>query len=133
MLHRHCQRELPVVTFPGLGRYNRTIQRGYVDADRDHLGVCTPDSTTLTAPSITTTEPNSLDLLAWGVVGNNDVSKPTGYSVIYNHDIPGTGPDIANQSKTFAADNTDTADQQATVNAAGDNIGYQVGLSPPLP
>jgi hypothetical protein len=95
--------------------------------------LCTPDSTTLTAPLITTTEPNSLDLLAWGIAGDNDVSKPPGYSVIYNHDIPGTGPDIANQSKTFAADNTDTGDQQATVSTAGDNIGYQVGLSPPLP
>jgi len=97
--------------------------------------LCTLDSTTLTAPSINTTENNSLVLLGFGIVGDNDISKPAGYSVVYQHSIALSGPDIANLSSTtvFPSSGTSTGDQSSTADLAGDNIGYQVGLSPPVP
>ena len=101
----------------------------------DALPACTMDGTAMTAPSITTTEDSSLVLLAYGIVGDNDSSKPTGYSLIYLHSIGNTGPYIANYATTkpILASGTVTADQVSNASFAGDSLGYQVGLSPPLP
>jgi hypothetical protein len=95
--------------------------------------LCTPDSTTLTAPSITTTEADAMGVLVFGIVGDNSISKPAGYSGIYQHNISGTGPGIANYTQVFATSGTVTGNAPSSGNAAGDNLGYQLGLSPRLP
>ncbi len=101
----------------------------------DALPACTIDGSTMTAPSITTTEDNSLVLLAYGIVGDNDGSKPAGYSQVYKHSIGGTGPFISNYTSTklIATSGTATGDQISNASDTGDSIGYQLGLSPPLP
>lgn len=97
--------------------------------------LCRLDNAMLSAPSIATTQDNSLVLLAYGIVGNNDLTKPTGYSQVYKHNISGFGPDLANFTSTsvYPTSGTDTGDQLSTANTPGDNLGYQIGLSPPLP
>ncbi len=74
--------------------------------------LCTPDSATLTAPSIATTQNNSLVLLAYGIVGSNDLTEPAGFSLVYTHDIGGLGVDMANfVSSVYPTSGTDTGDQ----------------------
>jgi hypothetical protein len=100
----------------------------------DNSELCTLDSTSMTAPSITTTENNSLVLVAYGITGSNFVRAPSGYSEVYQHNIVETGPDIANYaSSLFPTSGAESGDQTTSAITAGDNIGYQVGLSPPLP
>ena len=101
----------------------------------DALPACTLDGGTMTAPSISTTEHNSLVLLAYGIVGDNDGSRPAGYSLVYKHSISGTGPFISNYSSTslIPASGTATADAISNASDPGDSLGYQVGLSPLLP
>ncbi len=100
----------------------------------DNSFQCTDDSVTLTAPSITTTEDNSLVLVVYGITGSNFLRAPSGYSEICQHNIAGSGPDFGNfSSDLIPTSGTASGDQTSTATNAGDNIGYQLGLSPPLP
>jgi hypothetical protein len=92
---------------------------------------CTPDSSTLTAPSITTTVDNSLDLLVYGIAPDNVIQEPNDYRELFDWDSPDSGPVVANDLLLIPASATATGDQVTTVANAGDNIGYQLGLSPP--
>ncbi len=91
---------------------------------------CTTASSSVTAPSVTTTNNNALDLLAFGINGDNSLSTPSGYTTVYQHDIATSGPDIGNDSMGIAGAGTETGDQTATAGAAGDNIGYQLAIDP---
>ncbi len=91
---------------------------------------CTTASATLLAPSITVTSDNSLDLLIGAITGNNFIRDIAGYSIIYQDDVSGAGPDLANLSEPIATAGTQTGNQIATAASPGDNIGYQVGLAP---
>jgi hypothetical protein len=100
----------------------------------DNSELCTLNSTSMTAPSITTTEDNSLVLVAYGITSSNFFRAPSGYSEVYQHSIVGSGPDVANYAgSVFPTSGAASGDHAATASVPGDNIGYQVGLSPRLP
>ncbi len=125
----------PYSTFLGAGGITEVSNVDTITPIENVSSLCTLDSATLTAPSITTTENNSLVLLAYGVVGSNDMTEPAGFSLVYKHDIGGVGVDMANftSSLVYPTSGTDTGDQISTATTPGDNLGYQIGLSPPLP
>jgi hypothetical protein len=83
----------------------------------------------LVAPSITLTKDNSLDELFFGIRFDNSEAAIAGYSHVYIHSISGEGPAIDNFSKPFGTA-ASTGDQTTTSSTAGDNVGWQVGLSP---
>jgi hypothetical protein len=85
----------------------------------------------LEAPSIAITQNNSLDELFFGVVNSNAVGTTGAYGQIYATSIVGTGPAIGNDSESFGSSTSATGNQFViTTQNPGDNIGYQVGLSP---
>jgi len=57
------------------------------------------------------------------------LSPPSG-SLVYEHSIAGTGPDAANDAKFIASSGTGTLIQSSTATLAGDNVGFQLNLSP---
>jgi hypothetical protein len=84
----------------------------------------------LVAPSIAITKGNSLDELFFGVVNTNAVGTTGAYGQIYATSIS-TGPAIGNDSEFFGSATAATGNQTViTTQNPGDNIGYQVGLSP---
>ena len=86
---------------------------------------------TLVAPSIAITKNNSLDELFFGVVNSNAVGTTGAYGQIYATSIVGTGPAIGNDSESFGSATAATGNQTViTTQNPGNNIGYQVGLSP---
>jgi hypothetical protein len=85
----------------------------------------------LVAPSIAITKNNSLDELFFGIVNNNAIGTTGAYGQVYATSIVGTGPAIANDSGFFGTATSATGNQTViTTSNPGDNIGYQVGLSP---
>lgn len=90
---------------------------------------CRTSSASPRAPSITLTKASSLDLILFGISNDNSLTLPgPPPSLIYTHSVSGTGPAIGNFDQPFGAGAT--PDEDATATAAGDGIGFQVGLSP---
>ncbi len=94
---------------------------------------CTTAATNLSAPSITTTQNNTLNTLFWSITNDNSVTKPAGYQRAYEHNIPGTGPDVANDAALIAPSGTNTGVQSSTAAVAGDSLGFQLNLAPLTP
>jgi hypothetical protein len=92
--------------------------------------LCTAQSTQATAPSITTVHNDSLNILVYGITGDKFLSKPSGYSQIFQHPVFGIGPDLTNDSLVIPAAGTNTGALISTANGAGDSFGYQVDLAP---
>jgi len=90
---------------------------------------CNLDGTALTAPSVTTARNNTLNVLVYSIVGDNSLTRPAGYSLLYQHSISASGPDVQSDElliKSLGA----TGNQAATASLAGDNVGFQVAVSP---
>ncbi len=95
--------------------------------------LCLAGSLSPTAPSLATSADNSLNVLVFGISGNNFLSKPAGYSQIFEHVIGGSGPVIANDVNPIAKSGTTTGDQTAPADLPGDSIGYQLVLPSAVP
>ncbi len=92
------------------------------------LAQCTTAASTLIAPSISIPTVNSVSVVMYGITQTNSINAPAcGYFVIDQHNIAGTGPDIANFEKPFSGA---TGTVSTTSGTAGDNLGFSVGLSP---
>ncbi len=92
--------------------------------------LCTTQSTQVTAEPVSTVHNNSLNILVYGTTGDNFLSKPSGYSQVYQHIVFGVGPDITNDSKLITAAGTNTGSQISTASTVGDSIGLQISLAP---
>jgi hypothetical protein len=71
----------------------------------------------------------SVDAAFFGIVGDNSVISPPGLSLVGDHSIPTSGPDLSNWANSGFASGSG-ANQTPTANAAGDNLGFQIILSP---
>lgn len=91
---------------------------------------CATASQTVTAPSITANADNTLDLLIYSVTGDNSLARPKGYSLIYSHPIGETGPDLSSNVGVIPKAGASSGDQISSAAIAGDNVGFQIGLSP---
>ncbi len=94
---------------------------------------CGSDSTTLTAPSITTMANNSLSVLVFGITGGAQFARLAGYLEAFQYGSTEGGPDVSNEFALIPASGTATGDQSTTATMAGDSIGYQLALAPPRP
>lgn len=86
-------------------------------------------SLSILAPSVTTTQNNSLLIGAFGIVNANSISPPGNMIPVYGHD-PSYGPSVRNAWRTQAgagASGTETA--TAALNA-GINIGQLIAVAP---
>ncbi len=91
---------------------------------------CATASQTVTAPSVTSVEGSSLDLLLFGTDQGDMLSQPAGYSAMYEHAVPDIGPMIGADISSIATGGTPTGDQTVTADATTDNVGYQLLLAP---
>jgi hypothetical protein len=87
---------------------------------------CTTDSTSAVAQPFETANNNDLDVLVFGITGANDLSKPVGYSGVYQEVVSSIGPDISNAVKVIPQAFTTVTYQTANAAEAGDSLGFQV-------
>jgi hypothetical protein len=92
--------------------------------------VCSVQTTTVIGEPLNTLHNNDLSVLVYGITGDNDLSKPAGYSQIYQHLVSGHGPDIANDVKVIPVAGTNTGYQDSTAGDIGDSFGFQISLAP---
>ncbi len=90
---------------------------------------CNLNSTVLSAPSVTTSRNNALNLLVYSIVGDNSITRPGGYSLLYQHSISGSGPDVQADEMSIKTPGA-TGNQGATASAANDNVAFQLAVSP---
>ena len=90
---------------------------------------CNLDSTTLIAPSVTTARNNTLSVLVYSIAGDNSLTTPQGYSLLYQHSISASGPDVQTDELLIKSPGL-TGNQATTAALAGDNAGFQVAVSP---
>ncbi len=90
---------------------------------------CNLNTTALTAPSVRTTRNNTLDLLFYSIGGNNSVTTPSRYSLVYQHAVEGYGPDAQADELSIKTPRA-TGHQVATAAAPGNNLGFQLAISP---
>jgi hypothetical protein len=92
-------------------------------------GVQNASSLSILAPSVTTTQNNSLLIGAFGIVSTNSINPPGNMIPVYGHD-PSYGPSVRNAWRTQAvagASGTETATATVT---AGVNIGQLIAVAP---
>jgi hypothetical protein len=96
--------------------------------------ICGTDSTTLTAPSITTAVANEISHLVFAIVGpNTSLSVPDSYAPIFTETNSGSGPVQGNDWLLFPTSGTATGTQTSTASPnAADNMGFNIGLEPGL-
>jgi hypothetical protein len=92
--------------------------------------LCSTQGTQVTSQPVFTLNNNSMDLLVFGITGDNFMRMPLGYSAPFQTVMPGTGPDLAVAEKVIPLGNTNTGYQIAAAGVPGDNIGFQVILNP---
>jgi len=92
--------------------------------------LCATQSTQVVAEPVSTVHNNSLNILVYGTTGDNFLSKPSGYSQVFQHLVSGLGPDITNDSRLIPAAGTNTGTQISTAGTVGDSIGLQISLAP---
>ena len=91
---------------------------------------CAVNSSTVVSQPLNTLHTNSMSVLVYGITGDNGLSKPAGYSQVYEHSVFGRGPLIVNDVKVIPVAFTNTGYQDATADLAGDNMGFQLSLAP---
>ena len=112
---------------------------------------CNSASISVSAPSLTTTQDRTLNVLSFGIAQDNSLTRPSGYSLSWEHSISGTGPDTAIDSLLIANSKCTTAThpfscctglgmgtcssaitgtQDSTASTAADNVGFQLNLEP---
>ncbi len=96
----------------------------------EQLNVLCLDGSTVTAQPLNTLHTNSMSVLVFGITGDNDLSKPVGYSQIFQHLVFGEGPDVAVDTKVIPVKGTNTGYQYSYAALAGDNFGFQLSLTP---
>lgn len=88
----------------------------------------TVSSSTLTAPSVTTTVANDLIVAAYSIVGTNATTLPGTLASVYEVNVA-TTPDTTNgQAPMTVAGATGTF--VATATTAGDNVGTTIAIRP---
>ncbi len=92
--------------------------------------LCTTQSKQQTAPAVTTVHSDDLNILVYGITGNNFMSEPAGYSQLFQHLVVELGPDITNDYLVIPGAGTNTGARISTASEAGDGIGYQISLAP---
>jgi hypothetical protein len=95
-----------------------------------YVGYCTVDGTDLLAQPLTTFYNNELSLLMYGITRNNFLSKPSGYSQLFQHPVSGLGPDISNDSLLIPNAFTSTGYQTSTASVSGNGFGFSVLVEP---
>jgi len=83
-----------------------------------------------TAQAMTTLNSNDMNMLVFGITGNNNMNTSAGYSLISQHEVFGIGPDLLVESKLIPAIYTNTGTQEAPAETPGDSLGYQIDLVP---
>jgi hypothetical protein len=91
---------------------------------------CTTDSASLGAQAFETANSNDLDVLVFGITGDDSLSEPSGYELSYYHTVSGTGPSISNSIKLIPKQFTTVSAQSATASSAGNSLGFQVIVEP---
>lgn len=86
--------------------------------------------TKVTAQPMNTLHNNSMNVLVYGITGDNYLSKPAGYSQIFQHQVYGVGPDMSVCTKVIITSGTNTGFQISTADTIGDNMGLQISLIP---
>ena len=92
--------------------------------------LCTTAALSVTAQPLNTLHNNAMSVLVYGITGNNDLSRPVGYSQIFQHIVYGVGPDITNDTKVIPVAGTNTGYQISNAAQAGDGMGFQLSLAP---
>jgi hypothetical protein len=91
---------------------------------------CQMQTSDPSAGGMTTLNPNDMNMLVYGITGNNNMNGVAGYSLISQHQVSGTGPDILVESKVIPAIYTNTGTHAAPAQAAGNSLAYQIDLVP---
>ncbi len=89
---------------------------------------CIMQTTTPNAQALVTLNSNDMNLLVYGITGNNSLSFRTGYSLISQHGVFGVGPNVEVDSKLIPVIYTNTGTQTLNSQVAGDSLGYQIDL-----
>jgi hypothetical protein len=80
------------------------------------------------APSVTTTQNNSLLIGAFGIVGSNSITEPLDMVSVYGHNAS-NGPAVKNAWRTQAVTGASST-ETATAVSAGVNIGQLIAVAP---
>jgi len=92
--------------------------------------VCSVQTKTVIGEPLNTLHTNSMSVLVYGITGDNALSKPVGYSQIYQHLVSGQGPDVAVDTKVIPVKGTSTGYQDSNAGDIGDSFGFQMSLAP---
>jgi len=113
-----------------IGQVGITLYSGVGATPVENVGhTSTAASVTISEPAVTVTKANSLGVIYTGIVGNNSISSgPSGYSLVYDHSIAGSGPDDSNWVELGVS--SSLLANSATAANSGDNVGFQLVLSP---
>ena len=71
-----------------------------------------------------------MNMLVYGITGNNNLNGVAGYSLISQHQVSGTGPDVLVESKVIPAIYTNTGTHAAPAQEVGNALTYQIDLVP---
>ncbi len=91
---------------------------------------CTNDGTGLVAQALNTLQNNTLEILPYTITGDDFISAPSGVSELFQHPIPGVGPNLAIDYMTVPNAQTNTGNLTATASTAGEGFGYQISIAP---